>query len=324
MAAMRKYQSMTAPTRANSCSVLHHLNEGKQVVLNHTTKIIISPLLQLRLAWGMPNQRSPNLPVDEVGSWTFDKHERLRKYIDASRGARKKFLPPTGTGGASYIDLYCGSGKAIIRDTGQTIDGSPLLAYKCAREGGAGFSEIHLADSDSERRMAAAMRIEQAGGATNQHNGTALEAVQSVADFINPTGLHFAFLDPYNLQDLPFSVIETLARFERMDMLIHVSVQDLQRNLDRYTREGDTRLEVFAPGWRSSVKLNQSQNAIRAGLLEYWLNKIRKLGVAPAQGIALISGEKNQRLYWLVFVSRSDFATRLWEDIRDSRQRNLL
>jgi three-Cys-motif partner protein len=109
-----------------------------------------------------------------------------------------------------------------------------------------------------------------------------------------------------------------------MDMLIHVSAQDLQRNLDRYTSEGDTRLEVFAPGWRNSVNLNQSQSAIRASLLNYWLDKIKKLGVAPAQGVALVSGEKNQRLYWLVFVSRSDFATRLWEDIRDPGQRTLL
>jgi three-Cys-motif partner protein len=265
-----------------------------------------------------------NLPIDEVGGWAVDKHGRLRKYIDASRGARRKFLPPAGTGGASFIDLYCGSGKAIIRDNGQIIDGSTLVAFKCAREGNAKFSEIHIADADSTKRTAAAARIARAGGVANQHAGTALEAVKSVADFLNPSGLHFAFLDPYNLQDLPFSIIERLSQFQRMDMLIHVSVQDLQRNLDRYTRQGDTRLEVFAPGWRNSVNLNQSQNAIRADLLEYWLAKIRKLGVSPAQGIALVSGEKNQRLYWLVFVSRSDFATRLWEDIRDPAQRTLL
>jgi three-Cys-motif partner protein len=272
----------------------------------------------------MTAEKSDYLPTDDVGGWALEKHERLRKYIDASRGARRKFIPPAGMGGASYIDLYCGSGKAIIRDTGQDIDGSPLVAFKCARKSGSRFSEIHLADSDPTKRMAAAARIADAGGATNQHPGTAIEAVKSVAEFLNPSGLHFAFLDPYNLQDLPFTIIETLARFQRMDMLIHVSVQDLQRNLDRYIREGDSRLEAFAPGWRNIVKLNQSQNAIRAALLDYWLTKIRKLGVAPAQGIALVSGEKNQRLYWLVFVSRSDFATRLWEDIRESRQRNLL
>ena|SRR6266568_8278207 len=100
-----------------------------------------------------------NLLIDEVGGWTLVKHDRLRKYIDASRGARRKFLPPTGTGGASYIDLYCGSGKAIIRDTGQIIDGSPLVAFKCAREVRANFSEIHIGDTDTAKRIATARRI---------------------------------------------------------------------------------------------------------------------------------------------------------------------
>jgi len=271
----------------------------------------------------MTSDPTDDLPIDEVGSWALEKHERLKKYIDASRGARRKFLPPAGTGGASYIDLYCGSGKSVIRDNGQIIDGSPLVAFNCARAVHAPFSEIHIADQNTERRAAAATRIKLAGGTANQHQGTALEAVGSVANFINPAGLHFAFLDPYNLQDLPFAVIEQLSRFQRMDMLIHVSVQDLQRNLDRYTQVGDMRLETFVPGWRDTVKLNQSQNAIRASLLEFWLNKIKKLGVSPARGIALVSGEKNQRLYWLVFVSRSDFATRLWEDIQNPGQRTL-
>jgi hypothetical protein len=72
------------------------------------------------------------LPIDEVGVWALEKHERLRKYISAARGARRKYLPPSGTGGATYVDLYCGSGKAIIRDTGQEkmeVLLSPLNAH---------------------------------------------------------------------------------------------------------------------------------------------------------------------------------------------------
>jgi hypothetical protein len=29
------------------------------------------------------------LPLDEVGPWAKEKHERLRKYVDISRGARR-------------------------------------------------------------------------------------------------------------------------------------------------------------------------------------------------------------------------------------------
>jgi len=46
------------------------------------------------------------LVVGEVGQWAAEKHDRLRKYIQASHGARAKFLRPVGTGGATYIELY--------------------------------------------------------------------------------------------------------------------------------------------------------------------------------------------------------------------------
>jgi three-Cys-motif partner protein len=112
-------------------------------------------------------------------------------------------------------------------------------------------------------------------------------------------------------------VIEGLSKLKRIDLLIHISAQDLQRNLHAYTRPGDDRLERFAPGWRSEIDLKQSQRAIRAALLAFWAKKVRALGLPPAQHVELVSGiEKNQRLYWLVFVSRSDFAKGLWDKIR--------
>jgi hypothetical protein len=38
------------------------------------------------------------LLVGEVAPWAKEKHDRLRRYIQASHGARAKFLPPVGTG----------------------------------------------------------------------------------------------------------------------------------------------------------------------------------------------------------------------------------
>jgi three-Cys-motif partner protein len=264
------------------------------------------------------------LPLDEVGAWTKDKHERLRKYVDASRAARRKFVQ--GRGGATYIDLFCGSGRAVVRETGERIDGSPLVAFKCARDGGVPFSEIHVADTAEASADAAAKRIAAAGGAGATYSGKAEDTVVRVVDRLNPYGLHFAFLDPFNLKDLPFSVIEVLSRLKRVDLLIHVSAQDLQRNLDSYTRRGDRRLERFAPGWREAVDVRQSQHAVRAAILGYWASKVEGVGLPPAEHAELVTGKaRNQRLYWLVFASRSDFAKRLWNDIRDlSGQRTLL
>ena len=65
---------------------------------------------------------------------------------------------------------------------------------------------------------------------------------------INPYGLHLAFLDPFNLAQLPFSIIEKMLRVKRMDMIIHVSLQDFQRNLDKYSRVGGKTLDNLCAG----------------------------------------------------------------------------
>jgi three-Cys-motif partner protein len=256
------------------------------------------------------------LPLDEVGVWAKEKHERLLKYIDISRAARRKFVE--GSGGASYIDLFCGAGRAAIHETNEIIDGSPLVAFKCARDGGVPFSEIHIADFYEKRASSAATRIAKAGGSAKSYVGEAARTASQIVERVNPYGLHFAFLDPFNLDDLPFSVIETLSRLKRIDLLIHVSAQDLQRNLDVYSKSGDGPLDHFAPGWRKAIDVKQTQSATRAAYIAYWASKMERLGLPPAQRAELVSGStKNQRLYWLVFVSRSDFAKSLWDKIRN-------
>jgi three-Cys-motif partner protein len=256
------------------------------------------------------------LIIDEVGPWASEKHERLKRYIDASRGARAKFLPPRGEG-ASYIDLFSGPGRSLIKDTSQIIDGSPLVSYKAGVSSSARFSEVHLGDMNDDKLNVVTQRLRSLGGSPVSYVGAAETVVDRVLYALNPRGLHFAFLDPYNLAQLPFSIIEKLLTVKRMDMVIHVSLQDLQRNLDDYSREGDRTLDNFAPGWRGAIDVNQAIAPLRAALIEYWLQKIRNLGSRPATGIPLIVGEKNQRLYWLVFVSSNDLGHHLWNDTQN-------
>ena len=260
--------------------------------------------------------RDDGLSLDEVGIWAKDKHDRLRKYVDISRAARRKFVQ--GSGGATYIDLYCGAGRAVVRETGEIIDGSALVAFKCAKEGRVAFSEFYIADTDQEKCNACAKRIASAGGRPLAVTGPAEIAAARIVSQLNRHGLHFAFLDPYNLDDLPFTVIESFSSLKHIDLLIHVSAQDLQRNLDAYSMSADGPLDRFAPGWRTIVDIKQSKRATRAAYIEYWISKMTALGLPPALHAELVSGTtKNQRLYWLVFVSPSDFAKSLWDKIRN-------
>jgi three-Cys-motif partner protein len=255
------------------------------------------------------------LPLDDVGAWAKEKHERLRKYVDITRATRRKWIQKSGC--ATYIDLFCGTGRAVIRGTGEKIDGSPLVAFKSARDGGVPFSKIHIADISEESCRAAENRLHAAGATPHVHAGEAERTAGEIVDRLNPHGLHFAFLDPYKLEPLPFSVIEMFARLKYIDMLVHVSVQDLQRNLDRYSKAVGGPLDHFAPGWRTAVSLKQSKSATRAASIAYWASKMETLGFQPAR-YELVSGKaRNQRLYWLILVSRHALANEFWDKIRN-------
>ena len=163
------------------------------------------------------------LPLDgPVGSWAAEKHTRLQRYVDISRGVRRQFLTgPSRT--ANYIDLYCGSGKARVRDIGRIIDGSPLVAYRAALKGNQPFAEIHLADFDPAKYDAASARIRAAGGSAKTYPGKAEDVVGPLVKTLNPYGLHFAFLDPFNLADLPFSVLRELSALKHIDIPMSTS-----------------------------------------------------------------------------------------------------
>ncbi|MDO8399345.1 MAG: three-Cys-motif partner protein TcmP [Bradyrhizobium sp.] len=253
--------------------------------------------------------------VSEVGTWASEKHARVQRYIEIASDTRRKYVPPPAWhAGAAYIELFSGPGRSLIRNTKRIIDGSPLVAFKAA-QASVPFTEMHLNDVDASNSSAVEMRIRALGGVPTCYSDPADVAVDKIVSALNPSGLHFAFLDPYNLEGLSFDIIRKLSKL-KVDMLIHVSVQDLQRNLDDYSRPGGV-FDTFAPGWSAHVDRNQAINSFRAALMKYWMTEIRKLGTMPAKGVELIVGSKGQRLYWLVFVSAHGLGRKLWEAIRD-------
>ena len=179
-----------------------------------------------------------------VGPWVRDKHARLQKYVGISRSVRRKFVDKAG---ATYIDLFSGPGRERIRDTTDIVPGSPLVAWNVSL-GGSPFTEVHVCDADSGIPNAAAARLRNAGASVAPEVGAATHVIDRVVSKLNPSGLHFAFLDPYNLELLPFALIRKLAALERMDILMHVSAYDLQVNLRTYMDRSDSPLDCLRPG----------------------------------------------------------------------------
>ena len=130
---------------------------------------------------------------------------------------------------------------------------------------------------------------------------------------LDPYALHFAFLDPFGLKALPFDVLRKLAALKRMDMLIHVSVQGLQRNLERFANSKSCALDIFAPGWRAVVDPRHIDANTRSRVFEHWRGLLGTLGMTVSDAVELVRADENQPLYWLAFAARHPLPIGLWE-----------
>jgi three-Cys-motif partner protein len=256
-------------------------------------------------------QGDDGLIVEKVGSWAVDKLKIVTDYVYASGGARKNFAQS----GAAYIDVFCGPGRSLIRNTNQFIEGSPVAAFKRALESPGRFTSINISDADDELLAAAEKRLATLGAPMHPVAGPASAAMQRIVQSVNPYGLHLAFLDPHNLGTLSFDLFEQLAALKHIDVIAHVSLSDLQRNADRYTSGAHDEFDKFAPGWRSKVGTDMNQGALRSAIIQYWSDKVMQLGLPRARHCELITGDHGQRLYWLILLARHDLAHQLWERI---------
>ncbi len=122
------------------------------------------------------------LPASEVGAWTEEKHERLRRYVDSSHGARRRFKS------RSYVDLYCGPGRSWVRETGAFIDGSPLVAFDSAAKHRDQFTEIFISDARPDYLAAADKRLQLRGANVRSFSGEASAVIKQVIASLDPDG----------------------------------------------------------------------------------------------------------------------------------------
>jgi three-Cys-motif partner protein len=248
---------------------------------------------------------------DDIGEWAKEKHEYLTRYLNISSATRKKYLG-IGKAGATYIDLFCATGRGRVRGSLEWIDGSPITAWNASVARGSPFSMMYIADVCEESLKACVSRLERLKAPVKAYLGSAAETVSQICNDLNPYGLHFAFIDPYNLESLHFSILEKLSRLQRMDILIHFSAMDFNRNLLKYVKSDASKLDNVIPGWRDRINAS-TQESSRNQLIRLWRNSLKNLGTIPSSKQKLIRGNQRQPLYWLVLAAQSQLAHRFWE-----------
>jgi three-Cys-motif partner protein len=245
--------------------------------------------------------------VQCVGGWILDKHEYVRRYIEATHGARARYLGPD-KGGAAFVDLYAGPGRARIRDTGEFVPGSPFLAldHKVAP-----FSRVVLCELAEVNLRALSKRIEGEQTRVSLIDGDCNEVIHEIVSAVPVHGLNLAFVDPYNLAALSFETLRCLAKVTRMDLIIHFPTGTIKRNwgkvddgLDRFL--GTTEWRKAAPGGAKDA----------AKLVDVLREQLTGAGYTGANVRAVpIENKKHARMYHLVFASKHALADKIWNDV---------
>lgn len=267
----------------------------------------------------------PDLPVERgphgrgVGKWVpEEKHLYLTRYINATREAQKKFKQRV------LIDPFGGPGRIQVEGENFTRDGGSVIAFRQSCFSGAPFTKVLVGDLDESRARANEMRLAAIQAPAQHFVGPAVETVDAMAKAVPFGALALAYLDPYNLEYLSFSIIERLAKLQYVDFAVHFSLMDLTRNIDMELDPKRDRFDSALPGWRTRVPTDAlSKTSLPGWFFNEWCSAVQALGFKVSGQMPLITDGKGRSIYRLVFLSRHPLADRIWADVARSRNHSL-
>ncbi|WP_254613379.1 three-Cys-motif partner protein TcmP [Burkholderia glumae] len=108
-----------------------------------------------------------------------------------------------------------------------------------------------------------------------------------------------SLLDPFNAGHLHFSSIKKLATKPTMDIVVHLSTGDIQRNIAAGLEADHSPLDNFAPGWRHVVKKQSSKHAMRDAFVGHWRALVSKAGMHVCDTMYPVRNSKESTIYWL-------------------------
>ena len=265
----------------------------------------------------------PHLPVEHgrtgegVGRWVPEmKHTFLAKYVEGTRRAREKFKQRV------YVDLFCGPGRIQVKGESVTRPGGAQVAWHHSLRDKVAFTSCLLGDLDEARAAACAERLRAVGAPATALPGAAESTVDQALARIPRNALCLAYLDPYNLQYLSFSVIEKLARLDYVDFAVHFSTMDLRRNVLMEFNPERARFDAAAPGWREHIDpCSFVRGDADDAFFEYWCGLVKGLGFSISRRMPLVRDDGNRPLYHLVFFSRHELPNRIWGDVAQGANR---
>ena len=249
------------------------------------------------------------LPIMEVGDWAVnEKHRILGRYIDISHRARAKYTTRT------YVDLFSGPGRIRIKGGSHLEHGSPIAALRMSESKSGGFTDFYIADLDEKSLAACETRLRSYGVTPVAKQGYAHETIDYFIQRLPARALHLAILDPFNLSTLHFSIIEKLAYLPRIDIIVHLSTGDLQRNIGAQLTQTNSSFDLVAPGWRDVVAIRMSKSEMSQRFIEHWKSLVSSTGLMVSEQQHRVKNSKSSVMYRLLLLAKHDLAHHCWTE----------
>ncbi len=207
-----------------------------------------------------------------------------------------------------YVDGFAGPGLNKVTGTGETINGSPLIALQADASNGTRFSRLFFIERD--RQVAAelreVLRAKEGHERAEVIEGDLNVELPNVVRGLHPRAPTFVFLDTDGIEPR-WTTIRAIAPW-RTELLINFPLgMAINRNITSRkvveyigTDEARAIWESGRPGWRRA-------------LLDYHKERLRSLGYMYSPLDQLIKARGGQHLYYLIHVSKKEAAKRIME-----------
>jgi three-Cys-motif partner protein len=257
-----------------------------------------------------PAVASDGLPARPTGPWVHEKKFYLERYLSIFT----KGVGPKWNGKLSYIDLFSGPGRSVVRNTGEEVEGSPFVALNCE------FARYVFVDMPAilgtlRRRM----NNHPKAGKASLIEGDCNEVIDAVRNASPSDHLTLAFIDPTGLQ-IHFRTIKRLVQDRKVDLLMTIQFgMGIRLNLPQYSQSDGDALTNFlgCTTWREDVELGGSPSQIGHRILARYIRQLQELGYGTVHNreVSVHSDQNNLLLYFIVLASRHPRGQDFWRKI---------
>lgn len=236
-----------------------------------------------------------------------------------------------------YIDLQAGPGKNVIKNTGEIVLGSPLLALLR----GKGYTDYRLIEREEKlaaalwQRCEATHRVNQSDIRTKDFKTEVEGIVEEIREIDKPFfrgqwhTLTLAFFDPEGLE-LDWNTVALLASLNRIDLIINFSTQGIRRAAGQGLNQipGTSVIDQFFGTWEwRDIPFEPDGHPPVRRYLDLYKSRLESIGFSWGTEIPVsIKTTFGVELYRLLYASKSrDVGVEFWEKARKNapQQRSL-